>query len=59
LGFKFLLLGGLANPMCFLADHGNVVWRAGLTSMGSKTNEIANLLGKARFIQPLQEYHKP
>jgi hypothetical protein len=30
-GFKFLLLDDLAIAMCFLAGHGNVAWRAGLT----------------------------
>jgi hypothetical protein len=29
-GFKFPLLDDLAIAMCFLANHGNVAWRAGL-----------------------------
>ena len=37
-GFQFPLLDGLAIPMCFLADHGNVAWRAGLTIVGSETD---------------------
>jgi hypothetical protein len=51
-GFQFLLLDGLAIPMCFLADHGNVAWRAGLTIVASEANgqgepvKLAHLLGK-------------
>jgi hypothetical protein len=38
LGFKFQLLDDLAIAMCFLADHGDVAWRAGLTIIGTKSN---------------------
>jgi hypothetical protein len=52
MGFEFPLLDGPAIPICFLADHGNVAWRAGLTIMGSKADgqgghvKRAHLLGK-------------
>jgi hypothetical protein len=37
-GFQFPLLDGLAIPMYFLADHGNVAWRAGLTIVASEAD---------------------
>jgi hypothetical protein len=52
LGFQFPLLDGLAIPMCFLADHGNVARRAGLTIVASEADgqgepvKLAHLLGK-------------
>jgi hypothetical protein len=55
LGFIFLLLEDLAIAMCFLADHGNVAWRAGLTFISSKLDgqgeqvKIAHLLGKVLY----------
>jgi hypothetical protein len=51
-GFEFPLLDVPANPMIFLADHGNVAWRAGLTIVGSEADgqgeavKLAHLLGK-------------
>jgi hypothetical protein len=51
-GFKFPLLDDLAIAMCFLADHENVAWRAGITIIGSKLDgqgepvKLAHLLGK-------------
>jgi hypothetical protein len=54
-GFQFPLLDVLAIPMCFLADHGNVAWRAGLTIVGSETDgqgepvKLAHLLGKDSY----------
>jgi hypothetical protein len=39
-GFKFPLLDIPAIATCFLADHGNIAWRAGLTIIAS---EKANL----------------
>ena len=41
--------------MCFLADHGNVAWRAGLTIIGSETDgqgepvKLSHLLGKDSY----------
>jgi hypothetical protein len=41
--------------MCFLADHGNVAWRAGLTIVASEANgqeepvKLAHLLGKDSY----------
>ncbi len=55
LGFQFPLLDGLAIPMCFLADHGNVAWRAGLTIVASEADgqgepvKLAHLLGKDSY----------
>jgi hypothetical protein len=52
LGFKFPLFYDLAIAMCFLAGHGNVAWRAGLTIIGSESDgqgepvKLAHLLGK-------------
>jgi hypothetical protein len=60
-GFPFSLLDGLTTPMCFLADHGNVAWRAGLTIFASEADgqggpvKLAHLLGKG-FVQSLREY---
>ena len=54
-GFQFPLLDGLAIPMCFLADHGNVAWRAGLTIVASEADgqgepvTLAHLLGKDSY----------
>ena len=54
-GFQFPLLDGLAIPMCFLADHGNVAWRAGLTIVASEADgqgepvKLAHLLGKDSY----------
>jgi hypothetical protein len=54
-GFRFPLLDNLAIPMIFLADHGNVAWRAGLTIVGSETDglgepvKLAHLLGKDSY----------
>jgi hypothetical protein len=54
-GFQFLLLDGLATSMCFLADHGNVAWRAGLTIVASEADgqggpvKLAHLLGKDSY----------
>jgi hypothetical protein len=55
-GFEFPLLDGPAIPMCFLADHGNVAWGAGLTSIvGSEADgqgepvKLAHLLGKDSY----------
>ncbi len=51
-GFQFPLLNLLAISMCFLADHGNVAWRAGLTIVASEADgqgepvKLAHLLGK-------------
>jgi hypothetical protein len=41
--------------MCFLADHGKVIWKAGLNIMGSETDgqgepvKLAHLLGKDSY----------
>ncbi len=54
-GFEFPLLDVPAIPMIFLADHGNVAWRAGLTIMGSEADgqgepvKLAHLLGKDSY----------
>jgi hypothetical protein len=54
-GFQFPLLDGLTTPMCFLADHGNVAWRAGLTIVASEADgqgepvKLAHLLGKDSY----------
>jgi hypothetical protein len=55
-GFEFPLLDVPAIPMLFLADHGNVAWRAGLTIVGSEADgqgepvKLAHLLGKDSHI---------
>ncbi len=54
-GFKFPLLDTPAIPTCFLADHGNIAWRAGLTIIGSENEgqgepvKVAHLLGKDAY----------
>ena len=54
-GFQYPLLDGLAIPMCFLANHGNVAWRAGLTIVASEADgqgepvKLAHLLGKDSY----------
>jgi hypothetical protein len=54
-GFEFLLLDVPAIPMIFLADHGNVAWRAGLTIVGSEADgqgepvKLAHLVGKDSY----------
>jgi hypothetical protein len=54
-GFKFPLLDTMAIPMCFLADHGNVAWRAGLTVVASEEEGqgepvfLSHLLGKDSY----------
>jgi hypothetical protein len=54
-GFEFPLLDVSGIPMIFLADHGNVAWRAGLTIVGSEADEqgepveLAHLLGKDSY----------
>jgi hypothetical protein len=54
-GFKFPLLNTLAVPVCFLADHGNVAWRAGLTVVASEEDGqgepvfLSHLLGKDSY----------
>jgi hypothetical protein len=51
-GFKFPLLDTPAIATCFLADHGNIPWRAGLTIIASENDgqgkpvKVAHLLGK-------------
>jgi hypothetical protein len=50
--FKFPLLNTLAVSLCFLADHGNVTWRAGLTVVANEEDGqgepvfLPHLLGK-------------
>ena len=54
-GFEFPLLDVPAIPMNFLADHGNIAWRAGLTIVGSEADgqgepvKLARLLGKDSY----------
>jgi hypothetical protein len=54
-GSECLLLEGPAIPMCFLADHWHVAWRAGLTIMGNKADgqggpvKLAHLLWKDSY----------
>jgi hypothetical protein len=54
-GFEFPLLDVPAIPMIFLADHGNVAWRARLTIVGSEADghggpvKLAHLLGKDSY----------
>jgi hypothetical protein len=49
-GFEFPLLDGPSVPICFLADHRNVAWRAGLTIVHSETDgQVAHLLGKDSY----------
>jgi hypothetical protein len=54
-GFKFPLLDTPAIPMCFLADHGNIAWRAGLTIICSEMDgqgepvKLSHLLGKDSY----------
>jgi hypothetical protein len=54
-GFQFPLLDTPAIPMCFLADHGNIAWRAGLTIVCSETDgqgepvKLSHLLGKDSY----------
>jgi hypothetical protein len=50
-GFKFLLLDTPSIVACFLADHGSIAWRAGLTIIASDLDgqgepvKVSNLLG--------------
>ncbi len=54
-GFKFPLLDTPAIATCFLADHGNIAWRAGLTIIASENDgqgkpvKVAHLLGKDSY----------
>ena len=54
-GFKFPLLDIPVIVACFLADHGNVAWRAGLTIIASEQDgqgepvKVAHLLGKDSY----------
>jgi hypothetical protein len=54
-GFQFPLLDTPAIPMCFLADHGNIAWRAGLTIICSEMDgqgepvKLSHLLGKDSY----------
>jgi hypothetical protein len=54
-GFKFRLLDTPAIVTCFLAYHGNIAWRAGLTIIASKNYgqgkpvKVAHLLGKDSY----------
>jgi hypothetical protein len=54
-GFKFPLLDTPAIATCFLADHGNIAWRAGLTIIASENEgqgepvKVAHLLGKDSY----------
>jgi hypothetical protein len=54
-GFKFPLLDTPAIVACFLADHGNIAWRAGLTIIASEQDgqgepvKVAHLLGKDSY----------
>jgi hypothetical protein len=56
--FQVLLLDTLAIATCFLADHGNIAWQAGLTIIASKQDgqgepvTIAHLLGKDSYDVP-------
>jgi hypothetical protein len=51
-GFKFPLLDTPTVVTCFLADHGNIAWRAGLTVIANEQDgqggpvKVAHLLGK-------------
>jgi hypothetical protein len=67
-GFKFPLLGTPAITMCFLADHGNIAWGAGITVIASEQDgqgghvKVAHLLGQdsydvlASTAQPILNY---
>jgi hypothetical protein len=67
-GFKFPLLGTPTIATCFLANHGNIAWRAGITIIASEHDgqgehvEAAYLLGKdsyhvlANTAQPILNY---
>jgi hypothetical protein len=54
-GFKFPLLDTPTIVTCFLADHGNVAWRAGLTIIANEQDgqgepvKVAHLLGKDSY----------
>jgi hypothetical protein len=54
-GFKFPLLDTLTIVTCFLADHGNIAWRAGLTIIANEQDgqgepvKVAHLLGKDSY----------
>jgi hypothetical protein len=54
-GFTFPLLNTPAIVACFLADHGNIAWRAGLTIIASDDDgqgepvKVSHLLGKDSY----------
>jgi hypothetical protein len=54
-GFKFPLLDTPAIVAIFLADHGNIAWRAGMTIIASEQDgqgepvKVAHLLGKDSY----------
>jgi hypothetical protein len=54
-GFRFPLLDTPAIVACFLADHGNIAWRAGLTIIASDLDgqgepvKVSHLLGKYSY----------
>jgi len=54
-GFKFPLLDTPTITTCFLADHGNIAWRAGLSIIASENDglgqpvKVAHLLGKDSY----------
>ena len=67
-GFSFPLLDTPAIVACFLADHGNIAWRAGLTIVAREQDrlgepvKVSHLLGKDSYdvllstAQPILDY---
>jgi hypothetical protein len=55
-GFRFPLLDTPAIVACFLADHGNIAWRAGLTIIANDSDglgepvKVSHLLGKDSYV---------
>jgi hypothetical protein len=55
IGFDFPLLDTKTIVTCFLADHGNIAWRAGLTVIANEEDgqgepvKVAHLLGKDSY----------